>query len=233
MQDNNQQPNLNPQPVQPTGNLVNRGKVLQPVSDMSEYVNQAPVKPVQAHQTTPSPAPTLPRDTSKIYPDAVQNRPPINAPIPSQKVAADNNTRVAARVPSLQVYAFLIIIYGLFTVIASSSIFQTTRTLQSTGGRITTAGTYSLSPVLILVFGIAAINIAIGIYLLMAKNIKTVNGLLTALLIIGGLGLLNTLVATAQVISHINSSTVISIVISAGLLMYLWNVKSAVDLAST
>lgn len=244
MQNDNQHiPNTNPNssPPSTTPPSMTRGqRVIQPSPGLAEELQiqrqqeaaSQPAPPTTSPQTHPTYGLGSPVDSSKIYPDVTPNIASASTSNPNLGEAKPvDKQRVASRVPALQVYAFLIIIYGLYSVFAFSSIFSMTRTIGGpTGG---TAGVYTpLSPILMMVFAVAAINIAVGIYFLIAKNIRAVNSLLTALLIIGGLGLLNSLVSTAQYISHIRASSVVSLLISAGLLMYLWNVKSQVDLAS-
>lgn len=218
--------------VQQSGNYAqssgqaNRGRVIQPLSNTLERND-----PQAALPLSPIPEPAKPPDLSKIYPDINQINQSSAAPNSSanQQAALAPTQRVAAQVPAVQVYAFLIIIYGIYSALAYSSIF-TTPILRSTA-RISTAG-YTYSPILILLFGMAAINIAVGIYLLIAKNIATVKALLTALLIIGGIGLFNSVGSALRNLSHINASTIVSLLISAGLLLFLWNVKSQVEVAS-
>jgi ABC-type proline/glycine betaine transport system permease subunit len=83
---------------------------------------------------------------------------------------------------------------------------------------------------LLAISGFAIINILVGVYLLLARNVQTVRALLTALLIINALGLLNSVVSTLRYISYISLSGVISLVISIGLFMYLLSVKGQVDI---
>lgn len=233
MQDNNQQSQPLNQPPPPS-NLINNRKVIQPVSDMTEYVKQDTSQPSlrQAVESAPnSGALRPPADPPKIYPDIAPNTaPPNTTPNVTQgEVKSVNTQRVVSRVPAVRVYAFLTIIYSAYSLITVSSLFHHSQVIT---GR-SNAGMYSLvTPLQLMVLGILAVNLAVGIYLLVAKNINMVNALLTALLIIGGINLLYALVGAVQFISYVNIRTIVSLFISAGLLMYLWNIKSQVDLAS-
>lgn len=228
------QPNTTPEvSVSPktdqTPSVANKSRVIQPVSDMSEFTNPQPVaQTATAPQPTTSPEHIKAIDTSKIYPDITSYHPnPVNDANSIQQATPTSKQRVASRVPALQVYAFLIIIFGLYIVFAYTSIFSIARGAQTNSSVSTT-----ISRVFIMVLGLAAINVAIGIYLLISKNIKIVSSLLTALLIIGGLSLLNSTVSTVRYISSISLSTMVSLFISVGMFLYLWNVKSQVELAS-
>ncbi len=134
--------------------------------------------------------------------------------------------------PALQVYAFLRMIYSTYTLVTLFGLFHSMHFVAVGDGLATTNASSFVTPLLIAAFGYETINILIGVYLLMAKNIKMVSAVLTAFLIIGGISFLRSLVSTVQIISHVSIVTVVSLLISGGLLLYLWNVKSQVDLAA-
>lgn len=231
MDNNPNQPNstsVNTNESKQSTNLAASGKVIQPVNDMSEYtVQHDPSQP-----TTPT-APPKPLDTSKIYPDTkniAQPQQPGSPVTNSQEGARNSSQRVVSIVPALQVYAFLTIIYSLYSLFTFFSFLSMTQSLRN--NLVIASKSNYLSPALVSIIAVAAINIATGTYLLIAKNIKTVSALLTALLIISGLSLLRLLVTTANYISHLSAASIISVLISIGLFLYLWNVKSQVDLAA-
>lgn len=206
-------------------------RVIHPTPEfVQEFQAQQPQQSVPGSQPTVphNPTPQAPEyrgndqiNPASVYPTVAPRPVPVPgaSPKPGQEtVKPDKSQRVAARIPSLQIYAFLIIIYGIYSVVGLI-------------GSRTSLFTFNPS-LFILVFGIAGINLAIGTYLLVSKKIRTVSALLTALLIIGGINLARSLLAIAHASSSVSASTIVSLLISAGLLLYLWNVKSKVDLAS-
>jgi len=209
--------------------LSNDRKVIRPVSDMSDYVRQETPEPTAPDQsqssasTVLSKSPSVPVRSSGIYPEVAPHVAPT-APSTAQPhpVAITSNTKVVTRIPLVRVYALVIIVYGLYSALALSSLLFFTR-----GAQIL------VSPALFLVYGLILLRISVGVYLLMAKNSKAVSGLLMALLIVDGLMLLNTLVSTVRSIAYIRLSTLVSLLISIGLYVFLWNVKSKVDAAAT
>lgn len=200
---------------------------ISPIS-ASQYAAQQTKAPSQNIPT--SSKPEAPPNMSNIYPRAVTS-PRLHPPPDGREVGEQNNStrqyqqdkRVVSQVPALQVYAFIIIIYGLYSVAVMSNFGRPSIT--------GTAGIYSVGNSLVrIMLVLAAINIATGIYLLLAKNSRTVSSLLTALLIVGGLSLLNTLLTSLRYMSSISTNTIISLCISGGLLIYLWSVKSKIDI---
>jgi hypothetical protein len=229
---------------------VTARKVIQPVSDMSEYTgndggaasagstHHVDVQKIYGSQapTQPHPAPT---------PTTPPQQPPVNHPTPLNQPATVPQApqvghppasipRVGAIVPSVQVYAFLIIIYYLYVAYALVALMSAYNSLNTFFGGQSHSSPWSLT--IILGFAVCGLNIGAGIYLLLAKSLRTVSSLLTALLIVGGLSFVNSIVSLVRLMSssvhaHISASTIVSLLISAGLLAYLYSVKSKVDLA--
>ncbi len=215
----------NPNPSSPLLTEVHGPKILQPSPELAQEMHALEQQKQQAQTTTP-PAHTGPAnqpDISKIYPDMTRQATDV-PPIATQgEVKPVNNKRVAERVPSVQVYAFLILIFSAYSIITTLQSLQALRRLSSYG-----LGT-SLS---FLAFGISAINVVICTYLLLAKNIKTVEALLTALLIVNGIAFIRSIIVTVQLIKYVGVNAIVSLLISGGLLLYLWSVKTNVSLAA-
>lgn len=144
---------------------------------------------------------------------------------PEIDISKWENRRVATRVQSLQIYAFLIIVYGLYVLYTGFSLYAALRSLYRGLG-------YQSSPLPLasyVAFGVAFLYLGVGAYLLLARNIRTVSSVLTVLLIISGLGLLNSIISLVRYSSHITASSIIGLAILIGLIVYLYTVKANVD----
>lgn len=236
----------NPQPVNDKPDNQYMGSVksqaIQPVNDMSEYVSQTPTMQPQsvsssptAQQNAPNFGPVKPTNLLSVYPDLSQPSVPTSQS-DSQQETLNKKQRVASRVPAVQVLAFLMIIYGIYSAISLLSVFPS---IFGSRSDISNTGAYNFSLTLVMVFGMAAFYITVGIYLLIAKNIKTVRSLITAVLVLLGIFLANSVLLTARYIQMgldsglniVGLHVIVSLLILAGLFMYLWNVKSQIDLA--
>ncbi|HVX23914.1 MAG TPA: hypothetical protein VG992_01040 [Candidatus Saccharimonadales bacterium] len=212
----------NDTPLQPPSKTHGE-KVLQPTPGVAAEIQALQQEAAQTPTSTtgtPSEQGPAKAHSSPLYPEATKGIGAPNRPVPGQhqsEIKATPSQRVAAIVPGVQIYAFVILIYTAYTFIAFSSIFHEVL-LRSYVGQI--------------VLGIAAIHIAISVYLLIARNLRTVAALLTALLIVGGLDLLNSVINLSQSHVPVTASTIVSLLISAGLLFYLWNVRTQVQIAS-
>lgn len=186
-------------------------KVIQPVSDMSEY---KPAEPAGAAAAPPAQVPPRP-----IYPEAKRDA----QTMPAQTVPHTNETKsyvsddsAAARVPVLRMYAIINIVYALYLAY-----------------RLVTVGSPGTAAVLQgLLLGSTAFHLIIGAYLLAAKDLRVVSGLLLGLLISDGLAVLNMAVAFIQVHRYVHTGAVWSLLLALGLLIFTWYARSRVDLVS-
>lgn len=192
----------------------NPHRVIQPVSDMSEYKPKEPAEPAKpAAHAAPDQAPARP-----IYPDAkrdAQTEPTSPVPHTNQTKSYVNDDAAAARVPILRVYAIVNIVYALYLAY-----------------KLITAGADVAAIVQSVLLGATAFHLIIGAYLLTARDLRVVSGLLLGLIISDGLAVLNVLVAFAQSHSHLRLGILLPYLISIGLLVFTWYTRTKVDLAS-
>ncbi|HUP26735.1 MAG TPA: hypothetical protein VM124_03775 [Candidatus Limnocylindrales bacterium] len=214
-------------------NIITRAKVIQPLNDMSAYVNsnQSPTssQPVSTEQQVNN-NPDVPFDSSKIYAEATHNTTSaVQNAVTTNNETAKSNQRVAIRVPALQIYAFLIILFRLYGLIATMNFYRIAHTSQTSLGNVSSSDSIFNSPLLFIALGASLINISICVYLLVAKNIQTVKTLLTALLILNGIDLLYLIMIRVKYLSGSSFSSIISLLVSVGFLLYLWSIRSQVD----
>src|SRR4051812_17374328 len=107
-------------------NSPGHGKVIQPINDMSAYAKQQsyePAQPVPPAQPTSLPTGSVIPADPRVYADSTPLSP--QAPQAAQKNASSTaKQRVVSRVPAVQVYAFLVIMYGVYSLVSLSSSFS-------------------------------------------------------------------------------------------------------------
>lgn len=224
-------------------------KIISPVNEeavrsyLAENQAQAPAPaqtapaPAANAQTVPAAEPQVaaPAPTPSSIPVAAATPGPLPAQVaapqappvaqPEIDISKWENRRVATRVQSLQIYAFLIIAYGLYALYTGFSLYAALRSLSRELGYQSS----SLPLASYMAFGVAFLYLGVGVYLLLARNIRTVSSVLTVLLIISGLALLNSIISLVRYSSYITASSIVGLAISIGLIVYLYTVKANVD----
>jgi hypothetical protein len=194
-------------------------RVIQPVSDMSDYTPKEPAEPAKAAKPVDRPAPENQHERP-IYPDAkrdAQTEPSHPTPHANETKSYLSNDAAAARVPLLRIYAIVNIVYALYLAY---------RLLTAAGGLDTVSVQQSL------LLGSAAFHLIIGVYLLTARDLRVVSGLLLGLIITDGLAVLSLIVSFTRVPGLMHLEVLRPFFISLGLLIFTWFTRSRVDLAS-
>ncbi len=220
-----------------------KNKVIQPVSDMSEFVGQTASTPSQpapkpvisssVPKSTPTNQTNTETNTDSIYPEVLDHVAPSLAP--AKQSPQLRNSKVIELVPELKPYAIFILVVGLLFLLATISwlslfntleLFTSAKTKQSSSLHVASFAIFAI-------FAIAAVYIGLGLYFLNAKKIRNVNTILSVLLVLNIIGLLDTLANSLNKFSSFSSGNLISLSISIGLVVWLWNVKSQVSSAVT
>lgn len=190
-------------------------RVIQPVSDMSEYAPKEP--PAEPEPAADTRQPEPPKHTG-IYPDAKKDVAQIIAapatPHTNESRAYVSNDSAAARVPVLRIYAFVNIAYALYLAY-----------------RVVSSGIDVGSMFLGMFLG-SAFHLIIAIYLLAAKDLRVVSGLLLGLIISDTLTVINMATSLVQVREHVHMGVITPLLITTGLLAFTWYTRIRVDLTS-
>ena len=199
---------------------------INPISNPDDILREAAAAAPTRPQTPPS------TDTSStpppFVPSAVHPDPKAVVTQKSSVATADQQprVRVASRVPSLQVYAILVLIFaGLMTCLALVALFSLSVPSSPRTGEISLLHPLMLYAVLI-GFLISALQGAFAIYLLLSKSPKVVSIVILCILIFTGLGILNTILS---ILKAPNGSTGLSLMFSVALWAFLFSVRSKVE----
>lgn len=220
---------------------------INPINDPDEILREARQNSTSSSEPTPSAASAgmasdpvgAPQDitrsllnTSSIYPDITKDTEPqihdLHQPGIRENVPdATDTQRVAQRVPLLQIYAIVSLLSASFAVYGYARIFMQFRSIvdQVPAMQILADRMFSM---LLPSITLTAINIALAVYLLVAKSVKTVEVIIIILLIVSGLGILNTASTSVRLGSIMSVDSAVSLAISIGVWILLFNVRSRV-----
>ena len=173
------------------------------------------------------------RDLSKIYPENTRDQQRHDlAESLKTPATTTRKTRIASRVPALQIYLIVLGFISAFSLLLVIGVIHLLNIYNAS------KSTYSLSyilktPEIFITAGLQAINIIISTYLLLSKNLKNVSEVTTLLIILECLALVDSSLLNFHDIKHISMGSITAMLVSALLVVWLFFVKSKVDQEAT